>query len=430
MKKLLRQFFEDSQELLVTLPCEKSVRVIAAIMATFGLLGASVGIPFSGDNAYYIMLVICWMYMVYKGGLKISGPFIAFYCVIFLNILISDIPPFFRPFQRGIMFVLVTMVCSSALETKLSLIFRTYLFRYLMYGTVIVGVGSFFCYFLGVNMMPDQWGRDNGAELYSNNGGSFGGLAAHSMLLGPMAMMSALFFYFLYQKRTDKIYLILFFLSTMSVVLSASRGALLALLVAIVYNLIMGKVNAVVKKRMIKILVVSAIFTIPLYGVVFKGMIDKQEKREQTGTVNSRDIKITYRLNEFKSSPIFGIGFCSIDINGGDDYSENEGRIEPGSSHLAVLSMLGLAGFAAYLVILYNAYANTKRVSTHRSRFVFACFVAFFVHASVEGYILSAGGFLALLFWLVVGQCISTPELPRLLKNKERIVSTKTINNQ
>ena len=129
MKKLLRRFFEDSQELLVTLPCEKRVKCMAAVMAMFGILGASVGIPFSGDNAYYVMLVICWMYMVYKGGLKITGPFIAFYCVIFLNILITDIPPFFKPFQRGIMFVLVTMVCSSALETKLSLIFRTYLFR-------------------------------------------------------------------------------------------------------------------------------------------------------------------------------------------------------------------------------------------------------------------------------------------------------------
>lgn len=430
MNKLFRQFFEDSQELLVTLPCEKSVKCMAAIMATFGILGASVGIPFSGDNAYYIMLVICWTYMVYKGGLKISGPFIAFYCVIFLNILITDIPPFFRPFQRGIMFVLVTMVCSSALETKLSLIFRTYLFRYLMYGIVIVGVGSFFCYFLGINMMPNQWGSDNSFERYSNFGGTFGGLAAHSMLLGPMAMISALFFYFLYQKRTDKKYLILFFLSTMSVALSASRGALFALLVAIVYNLIMGKVNAVMKRRMIKILAVSAIITIPLYGVVFTGIINKQEKREMSGGFNSRDDKITYRLNEFKSSPIFGIGFCSIDINGGDEYSEKEGRIEPGSSHLAVLSMLGLAGFAVYLVILYKVYTMTKRVQTHRSRFVFTCFVAFLVHASVEGYVLSAGGFMALLFWLVVGLCINTPQLNRLLKNQERIASTKTINNQ
>ena len=430
MNKLFRQFFEDSQELLVTLPCEKRVKCMAAIMATFGILGASVGIPFSGDITYYIMLVICWTYMVYKGGLKVSGPFIAFYCVIFLNILITDIPPFFRPFQRGIMFVLVTMVCSSALETKLSLIFRTYLFRYLMYGIVIIGVGSFFCYFLGINMMPNLWGLDNGKTLYLSQGGTFGGLAAHSMMLGPIAMISALFFYFIYQKKTEKIYLILFFLSTMSVVLSASRAALLALLVAIVYNLIMGKVNAVVKKRMIQILAVSAIFTIPLYGVVFEGIIDKQERREQSGGSNSRDDKITYRFNEFKSSPIFGVGFCSIDINGGDDYSEEEGRIEPGSSHMAVLSMLGLAGFVVYMVILYKVYTMTKRVPTHRSRFVFTCFVGFFVHASVEGYILSAGGFLALLFWLVVGQCISTPQLNRLLKNQERIASTKTINNQ
>lgn len=421
MNKLFRQFFEDSQELLVTLPCEKSVKCMAAIMATFGILGASVGIPFSGDIAYYIMLVICWTYMVYKGGLKVSGPFIAFYCVIFLNILITDIPPFFRPFQRGIMFVLVTMVCSSALETKLSLIFRTYLFRYLMYGIVIVGVGSFFCYFLGINMMENRWDSDNSFERYSNFGGTFGGLAAHSMMLGPMAMISALFFYFIYQKKTDKIYLLLFFLSTMSVVLSASRAALLALLVAIVYNLIMGKVNAVVKKRMIQILAVSAIFTIPLYGVVFKGIIDKQERREQSGGSNSRDDKITYRLNEFKSSPIFGVGFCSIDINGGDEYSEKEGRIEPGSSHLSVLSMLGLAGFIVYMVILYKVYTMTKRVPTHRSRFVFTCFVGFFVHASVEGYILSAGGFLALMFWLIVGQCTDVPILTKVIDRRKHI---------
>ena len=92
--------------------------------------------------------------------------------------------------------------------------------------------------------------------------------------------------------------------------------------------------------------------------------------------------------------------------------------------------MLGLAGFTVYMVILCKVYTMTKRVPTHRSRFVFTCFVGFFVHASVEGYILSAGGFLALLFWLVVGQCISTPQLNRLLKNQERIASTKTINNQ
>lgn len=187
----------------------------------------------------------------------------------------------------------------------------------------------------------------------------------------------------------------------------------------------MGKVNAVVKRRMIKILAVSAIITIPLYGVVFTGIINKQEKREQSGEVNSRNDKLTYRLNEFKSSPIFGVGFCSIDINGGDDYSENEGRIEPGSSHLAVLSMLGLVGFAVYMVILYKAYSNSKRMSTLRSRFVLACFIAFLVHASVEGYVLSAGGFLAVLFWLIVGQCINVPELTQLLKKQERIASTK-----
>lgn len=427
MKKLFQQFFNDSRDLLIAPPCDKSIKRLAAIMALFGILGASFGIPFTGDTAYYGMLIICALFLFFKGGFKLSGPFAAFFLIIILNILIVDIPPFFKPVQRSILFILLTTVCSSALETELAVRFRAYLFKYLIWGIIFIGVGSFFCYFLGINLMKTGWGNTGSFEEYSTNGGRFGGLSTHSMMLGPIAMIAALFFYFMYQKNTNKIYLLLFFFSAMSVVLAASRAAILSLIVAIAYNLIMGNVNLVVKKRMIGILVFSALLTIPISGIVLKGVITKQSAREKQGSsaLDSRQGKFSYRINEFKSSPLIGVGMCAIDINSGDSYSEYEGRIEPGTSHLAVLSMLGLAGFAVYLVILYKVYSNTKGITTLRSRFVFTCFIAFFVHAWFEGYILSAGGFLALLYWVLVGQCIDTPAINRIYNRQKLQLSRK-----
>lgn len=417
MINALRQFFADSEDLLYSPASTKSVKRLALFFAIFALLGASIGIPFSGDNAYYLMLVVCTFFLIFKGGFRLSAPFIAFYIVILLNVLILDIPPFFKPLQRAVLFILLTLACTSSLETDVAVRFRAYLFKYIIYGVIIIGVCSFFCFFLGINMMAGRSEMMEGFDSYSSKGGWFSGLASHSMMLGPIATISALTFYFLYQKKSRILYLILFFLSAMSAVLASSRAALLALVVAIIYNLIVGKVDAVVRKRMIGILVFSALLTIPISGIVFKGVIDKQETRAtQTSGINSRQDKFNYRINEFKSSPLLGIGFSAIDINSGDHYTEKEGRIEPGTSHLAVLSMTGLVGFAVYLVILYRIYANTKRIKTLHSRYVFTCFLAFFIHAWFEGYILAGGGFLALLYWLVVGQCIDCPTVTRLYR--------------
>lgn len=410
MLKYLRHFFIDGSNLFYAPNCDKSVKRFALLFAIFALLGASIGIPFSRDNAYYLMLIVCVGFLVYKGGIKISTPFLVFYLIIIINVLIVDIPPIFKPMQRSILFILLTIVSTSVMETEIAIRFRAYLFKYLIFGIIVISVGSFFCFFLGINLMISN----NIAAAYggyATHGGWFSGLASHSMILGPISMISALTFYFLYQAKSRNIYLIFFFLSAMSTVFSASRSSLLAIAIAIIYNLIAGHVNAAIRKKMIRILAITAILTIPISGVAFKGIINKQESREkQHSGLNSRQGKFDCRIAEFKSSPLFGVGFCAIDINGNDEFDPNEGRIEPGTSHLSVLSMLGIIGFIAYIAILYNGYKNTKSIHTLHSRFVFSCFLAFFVHAWFEGYILAGGGFLALIFWLILGQCIDCPK--------------------
>lgn len=424
MKKLLQRFFFNSIALFETPPCDKSTKRMALFLATIALLGASIGIPFTADLLYYGTLLMCLLFLVYKGGFKISAQFIALFLIIFLNITVVDIPPFFKPMQRFVTFILLTLVCTSAMDTVTSIRFRAYLFKYTVFGLIIIAVGSFFCFFAGINMMSSRSEVLNDFDKYASTGGWFSGLASHSMMLGPIAMISALAFYFIYQKKSHKIFLLLFFMSTMSAVFAASRAALLGLVVAIIYNLIFGKVSSLIRKRMIGILVLSTILTIPIAGIAFKGVLNKQDAREkQSEGINSRQEKFDYRIEEFKSSPLFGVGFCAIDIHSGDKYDSNDGRIEPGTSHLSVLSMLGLLGAIVYIAILYKVYANTKSVRTLHSRFVFSCFIAFFVHAWFEGYIFAAGGFLAYLYWLIIGQCIDCSSAFKLLPHKKNKIA-------
>lgn len=427
MNKLLKRFFTDSRELLYTTDGRndnKSLSRLAMVFAIFAALGVSIGIPFSGDNAYYIILTISVLFIIYKGGFKISMPFAALYFIILVNVTIVDIPSFFKPFQRAMLFMMLTLVCSSAMPTAAAIIFRRYLFRYIIISMLIISVGSFFCFFLGINLMniPKQVLDAYGG--YESRGGWFSGLTSHSMMLGPISMMSALTFYFIYQKRSNNLYLLLFFMSAMSAVFSASRGSLFALGVAIVFNLIFGKVDARIRKRMIGILAASALLAIPIAGRAFKGVINKQESNEKSGSVfSSRQSKFNYRIEEFKSSPLFGVGFSAIDTTSGDNFLPANGTIEPGSSHLAVLSMTGLTGALAYLFILYKAYCNARSSRSLRSRFVLSCLIALFIHAWFEGYIFAGGNYMALVYWLVIGQCIDSPDIVRALsRGKKRVV--------
>lgn len=429
MNKILQNFAADSKVLLSTPAAEKSLKLLAFIFAIFSTLGVSIGIPFSGDNAYYIILTLSLLFLIYKGGIKISTPFVALYSIILINILVVDIPDFFKPFQRAILFIMMTMTCSAAMDTDVSIRFRSYLFRYIIYCILIISVLSFFCFFMGINLMKSPFLANGTIENYQSRGGWFSGLTTHSMILGPISMISALTFYFLYQKRSDILYLTLFFVTTMSAVFSSSRASLLGLGIAIIVNLIFGKVVPKIRKRMVRILALSAILVIPISGVAFKGLMDKQTAREkQASGLNSRQGKFEYRLNEFKSSPILGVGFSAIDTTSGDQYDSRTGQIEPGTSHLAALSMTGILGFAAYLFILYAAFRNIKRGVTLHSRFLFSCFIALFVHAWFEGYIFAGGNYLALVYWLVIGLCIDDPKVVQMFRRRNKhSVTSKSI---
>lgn len=299
------------------------------------------------------------------------------------------------------------VVCSPLIKTQRAIVYRQYVFKYTMLAMILLGVGSFLCFFLGINMMPYNRGQFVDMELfleYESIGGLFSGLFAHSMTMGPISASVAIIFFVLYQKYNKKIFMALFFCSTLAVVMSASRSALLALVIPIFYITFFVSNGSKSKKRILELLFVGILLVVPLTERVFTGLVNKQMSRleQNDGKLNSRNEKFQARLNEFYDSPLWGIGFTSID----ERYDkQNKGQIEPGSSHLAVLSMTGLIGMYSYIIVLLYAFNTTRKSNDSRALMLQGLFIVYFAHMWFEGYIFGAGGILCFMFWLVISQC-------------------------
>lgn len=408
MSKLSETFLVDTSSLFLTSTNEsKTIRNLALLSSIVVLLSICGFFNLSSDSLYYGCLTINFAYLLFNNGAKLNQGFLFLYCVLFINVIVVDIPDFFKPQMRLGLFLLMTATSASLFDGQNAVNFRRYIFKYVVYGLSVLAIGSFFAFFMGVNLMNRGFLDTSDFSTYSTTGGWFGGLTKHSMILGPISMIAALFFFTIYIEKHKNLYLILFFTCAMSAVMASSRAAVLGVVVALLYSLFMMRIAAFMRQRIVVLIMMCGLGTLPIFDIVFAGIMNKQQTRmETTESLNSRQDKFDYRIAEFESAPILGVGFCAIDINSGDGYGDKDGRIEPGTSHLAVLSMTGLIGMLAYLIILYQAYHNAKETDSPHARFALLCFIAMFVHAWFEGYVYSAGGFLSFLYWLIVGQCI------------------------
>ncbi|MBQ6050927.1 MAG: O-antigen ligase family protein [Bacteroidaceae bacterium] len=361
---------------------------------------------------YYFSCALSLLYIFYKGGsgIRLNKQMFFLYVIIFLNVLVLPILPLFRSQERAAYFFFITMVCSPVIESQAAFAYRERLFKYILIGFSILTVLSFFCFFLGINMMP--FNREGSMELYEdymNVGGKFSGLFNHSMILGPIAALTALVHFNLYLKYNKAYRLILFFICSMSCLFSASRAALFGLALGIsllFYKLLVNRHSYLNINKVIYIFIIFILILIPIADVAFSGLKNKMEiTKEQFGSFNSREAKFKSRLHEFSESPLWGVGFASIDINTGDVYNKISGQIEPGSSHLAVLAQTGLIGITAYIVLLYGALKRVKKQPFVKANIAYSSFWMFFGHGWGEGWIFAPGGMVCFMFWLTLSQC-------------------------
>lgn len=242
--------------------------------------------------------------------------------------------------------------------------------------------------------------------------GGFAGFFNHSMMLGPMAAVAMLFAihraYTTDKKKKRWLFLGCAALAFITCVASGSRAALLAGVVGglfYFYKINQGKITRFV--RTVIVIMAIGIFSFPLWEPYTASIMGKMAYSEQQGDLlATRDALWESRIREFRSSPLLGIGFASIETSILNNfYDTTGGNIEPGSSWLAVLSMIGLLGFIPFLLLILKYILSLFKEKNNRTHAAFlgGMLFLFIVHMMAEGYVLSAGSGLFFYFWLIMG---------------------------
>lgn len=353
--------------------------------------------------AHFPFIIIALILFVLK--IK-SVDLLSFLLVIYLplTILFGDPDPVFRSWQRYILFLVVFLFASPLLRgTYIAKFRRSVLFTYLGFATIIALL-SFICYFLGINYMKNFY--DGSSIDYLNSTAGFAGLTIHSMILGPMSGMGALYLYYRYLYSASKnksLFVIAICLCVIVCLFSASRSSLISTLSGLLIMLYMSsKKNGSFILTLFAILLIGML-TMPLWENTLGGILAKQEASEELGQFGSRTIKWTARFNEFKENPLFGVGFAAIDPNGIDEYDMQTGNIEPGTSWLSILSMTGIVGFILFISLLLKPIRYLRTHPTPYNNLLLGLLVFLLVHFIAEGYIFAGGGISCLRAWLVIG---------------------------
>lgn len=338
-------------------------------------------------------------------GVELNAAWFFFLLSLIPSILFNDIPVFFRPWTRFLyFFLLLAAIGPLFYNPKFNDIVHD-LWKHFKIVVCTLTILSLLYYFI------DRGNATHGGSNLPR------GLFVHSMVLSPISGLSTLFFFDLFTKssslKNKKIGLLFFgglITSFYTIIVSASRIALLALICSLVAFILLSAKS--VKKISFFILAATIIVAFSSFIIrteLFSNIVTKfnADQDRSDSLLVSRKILWDNRVVEFHSSPIYGIGFCSLDIN--DERLSFEGNfssIEPGNSWLFVLSSTGILGFAClfYCIFMefFDLYKAKNSASQQDVRMLLCLIVYFIIHMFAEGYVFSSGNVTCCFFWLIL----------------------------
>ena len=349
------------------------------------LFGLSTALQLSAlevpQQLYYGVLLLTGFYNVLRlSSLNLRISSFLLWC--FVSLLFKGDNQVFASNSRFILFVLLTLpvLGNSSLYFRA---FRAYSLSWLMRFMSLLVVMSVLTKLFGMNVF------DNGRADYR-------GFFTHSMVYGPV---SGLLFTLSLVKmlgdngRSSYLNLVLLVLFFLGISQSGSRSSLLAAILSSTYAVFLYGTRS--SKIVLLMVVVFSSFLWPL--MLSEAMLGKFEYASSSGkgVLVSRAELWENRLSEFVLNPFTGVGFAEVDIAHSHSYSD-DGKIELGSSWLGVLSMLGGIGFVLFLS-LFKTLVKVEKFSRDNPLIVF-----FVVHMLFEGYVVSVGNGLSVVFWLLI----------------------------
>lgn len=315
-----------------------------------------------------------------------------------VTIVCNEVPLIFNVWNRYLFFAVLFVAVSPLICSRYAVRFKANVFRVIILLCCLISAVSFVCYFLGINLVKDLW--EGGYREYTENtAGTFGGITSHSMLLGPISGIGVLGALWLASTRNRWFYLLALMCGG-ALLFSASRSSLISTLFASGALIYFSSRNKGKNTRRILGIILALIVTFPLWNSALKGVNAKNGGEITEGVnVNTRASKWEYRIEEWKDSPVFGVGFCAVS---GRDSVGVGGKIEPGSSWLALLSMTGLIGFTLFAAMFIRGLRHSLGQWTPRSALIGSVLLLLGIHMTAEGHIFSAGSFLCLMVWLTL----------------------------
>lgn len=384
---------------------------IIALITALAVVNQAVSLQtFNLGNLYYGVLIFALLVTFFQSTIKrISMTMTILYIACILSIILNDIPTVYQPWMRFIFFVFVTIVASPFIQSNFYDKFRVTLFKYIHILLILVIILS----------IPFIITGEQGIA-------GFSGFTNQSMLLAPISAVTLItLLYLLFKGEYNKIVIIsLIIITFIALLLAASRVSLLGAIGATIYFFYRLYSNNKRKFATIAISIIALLtLSYPLWGSYMEG-IEKKNRGSinlKTGEINytaSREILWQQRIREFKSSPLVGVGFgyaeYVTDINertGRITYKKTDsGIVEPGSSWLGALSMTGLLGFTALLVLWFKSLKNCWRVEKRDKLFgvyIGSTLIFWAVHMIAEGQIFAAGSSLFFMVWITFGAAYS-----------------------
>ncbi len=367
--------------------------LLFAIASAWPIMGFLPSLP---DIISYGISIVFAIYCI-RYARTLDKAFLLLLLYIPIELLIAQPNRVFHSWQRYVYFAILLINVSPFMQSYELRQHREQIFQIMMWACVLIGVGSFFARMLGINYM-----RGYNIDALST-AGIFGGLTTHSMMLGPIAGVAAC--YLSSRAMTTRRFLdwVWVVLAIFSVLFSSSRAALLASIVGVVITVFCksGSSSRFLRVAIVALVIASSTYT--FWEGALSGVLEKNGSSSSLN-LDSRETLWKERINDFKSSPIFGVGFCAASISESSIIDMESGRIESGTSWIIIFSMLGVLGAIMIIPIFFKAFRTAyRRKDDGPCPVICGVLSLFFVHMFAEGYIFAGGSFLAFMLWLTVG---------------------------
>ena len=279
---------------------------------------------------------------------------------------------------------------------------RLHLFHIFSILSVIIVVVSYLLFVFGLVSIEQM-------DLYQERGIYTGSTANNEMgLLGAMSILFILVFlykHFYLLKLWEKVVLFgCLYCGISMMALASSRMGLICTLVSVTFA-----IYRMSRKRFSKFIIAIILFCLVVsfvsnfMGDKFTVMLKKNKGQVDQIDINSREEMWQARLDEFKESPIFGVGFAYMKYGWGQGMASTQsGRIESGSGWLSVLSQTGMLGGVCLLVIVLPCivFLFRNKSDSYVNAWYSGMCMLFILQPITEAYITTVGALLGCLFWL------------------------------